>query len=120
MVHDYHFVLMITASALAACAGIIIFGLHRILKLLGIFVPWEAGNPGKTKHMDKKKALEIDVILSNLPKTTGTACKPVKDNRSQGLLYMRPEKWTVISENKNENQVADVLDDEPSDTQIKK
>ena len=81
MPHDYQSILSLMNVILAACAGIAAIGLYRILKEFGC-IHWEASKPTKDKE------LEIDMVLSSMPKVTYSAYIPGKGTENEILSSM--------------------------------
>jgi len=81
MAFDFKPILSLMNVILAACSGIAAIGLYQILKVFGL-LPWEASKPTKNKE------LEIDIILSSIPKVTYSAYIPGKEAENEVLSSM--------------------------------
>jgi len=81
MAFDFKSILSLMNVILAACSGIAAIGLYQILKVFGFF-PWEASKPTKDKE------LEIDRVLSSMPKVTYCAYIPGQEAENEVLSSM--------------------------------
>lgn len=72
MSHDYQSILSLMNVVLVACAGITGVGLYRIFKRLGCM-------RGQTSKVIKNNALDLEMILSSMPRITYNADMPNKE-----------------------------------------
>jgi len=101
MPQEYQSILSLMNMVLVACTGVAAVGFYRILKGFGCIL-WEASKPIKDKE------LEVDIILSSIPKVTYSAYIPGKEAEDEILSSMPKVTGTAcIPGSETEGQSAE-------------
>ena len=101
MPHDFQSILSLMNMVIVACAGVAAVGFYQLFKALG-WIPWEAIKPMKDKD------LEIDMILSSMPKVTYNAYIPGQETENEISPSLPKVIGTgCIPERKMEDQSAE-------------